>query len=168
MLEYNWSRPLNKCMYAVTIYFFTFPISKGLYIFLKKKRRSRLFTCQRLAADHDAMILGLGLVKNLLFSYKRADFSVIVNISVKTLWCHAIDTIFAFFYVFHFFQIVMVSLFFVWHNQCFIMFKDSKFFQFTNFPLKTKYNNTVVHCDNSNYLLSIGKQEKKLFKQFFD
>ena len=37
MLEY-------KCMYAVTIYFFTFPISKELYI------------CKKLAADDDAYL----------------------------------------------------------------------------------------------------------------
>ena len=48
------------------------------------------------------------------------------------------------------------------------MFKDSKVFKFTNFPFKTKYNNTVVYSANSNYLFSRGKQEKKLLKQFFD
>ena len=45
------------------------------------------------------------------------------------------------------------------------MFKDSNVFEFTNFPLKTKYDNTVVYSVNSNYLFSRGKQEKKLLKQ---
>ena len=49
-----------------------------------------------------------------------------------------------------------------------MMFGDSNVFEFTNFPFKTKYNNTVAYTVNSNYLLSRGKQEKKLLKQFFD
>ena len=110
-------------------------------------------------------LLGLRLVKNLTFSHQRADFSVIVNISVKTLWCHAIDTIFCIFYIFHFFEIIMVSLFLAWH-QYFIMFKHSNVCGFTNFPFRTKYN-TVVYSVNRNYLSSREKQEKKLLKQFF-
>ena len=62
----------------------------------------------------------------------------------------------------------MVSLFLAWHDQYFLMFKDSNVFEFTNFPFKTKYNNTAVYSINSNYLISRGKQEKKLLKQFFD
>ena len=81
-------------------------------------------------------------------SYKRTNFSVIVNVSIKTF--------FAFFKNFNFFQIIMVSL----HDQHF-MFKDSNVFQFTNFPFKTKYNNAVVYSVNINYLFSRGKQEKK-------
>ena len=55
----------------------------------------------------------------------------------------------------------MVSLFLAWHDQYFIMFKDSNAFKFTNFPFKTKYNNTVVYSVNSNCLLLRKKQEKK-------
>ena len=40
------------------------------------------------------------------------------------------------------------------------MFKDSNVFEFTNFPFKTKYNNTVVYSVNSNYLFLREKQEK--------
>ena len=40
------------------------------------------------------------------------------------------------------------------------MFKDLNVFEFTNFPFKTKYNNTVVYSASSNYLFSRGKQEK--------
>ena len=47
------------------------------------------------------------------------------------------------------------------------MFKDSNVLEFTNFPFKAKYNNTVVSSNNSNYLFSMQKQEKKLLKQFF-
>ena len=115
-------------MYAVTIYNFTFPISKELYI--KRKRPPRLFKLyqalfiwKKLTADDDTY-LGCNWSKK-FFSYKRADFSVIVNISVKTLWCYAVDAIFAFFYIFHFFQIILVSLFLAWNNELFIMFKDS-------------------------------------------
>ena len=68
---------------------------------------------------------------------------------------------FCIFYVFHFFQILMVSLFLARHDQYFIMFKDSNVFEFTNFSFKTKYNDTVVYSVNSNYLFSMGKQEKK-------
>ena len=75
---------------------------------------------------------------------------------------------FCVFYIFHFFQIIMVSLFLARHDQYFIMFKDSKVFEFTNFQFKTKYNNNVVYSVNSNYLFSRGKQEKKLLKQLFD
>ena len=53
-------------MYAVTISFFAFPVSKELYI---KKRRPRLFKlyqalfiCKKLAADDDAY-LGWGWSK---------------------------------------------------------------------------------------------------------
>ena len=48
------------------------------------------------------------------------------------------------------------------------MFKDSNVFEFTNFPFKIKYNDTVVYSANSNYLFSRGKQEKKLLKQLYD
>ena len=142
MLEYNWTRLLNKCMYAVTIYFCTFPVSKELYIFLLKKRRPRLFklyqaqtmilTCKN--SSRRWCLLGLGPFKNLTFSYIRADFSVIVNISVKTLWCLAIDSIFAFFI----FCISFKScfLFLAWHDQYFIMLKDSNVFKFTMFHSK--------------------------------
>ena len=41
------------------------------------------------------------------------------------------------------------------------MFKDSNFFEFTNFPFKTKSNDTVVYSVNRNYLFSSGKQRKK-------
>ena len=80
---------------------------------------------------------------------------------IRTIFLHI-------FYTFDFLQIIMVFLFLARHNQYFIMFKDSKVFKFTNFPFKTKYNNTVVYSANSNYLFSRGKQEKKLLKQFFD
>ena len=103
----------------------------------------------------------VGAGQKFAFSYKRTDFSVIVNISVKTLWCHAIDTILEFFYISYFFQIIMVSVCHAWHDQYFIMFKDSNVFEFTNFPFKTKCNNTVVYSVNSNYWSSRGKQEKK-------
>ena len=40
------------------------------------------------------------------------------------------------------------------------MFKDWNVFEFTNFPFKTKYNNTLVRSVNSNYLFLWQKQEK--------
>ena len=42
----------------------------------------------------------------------------------------------------------MVSLFLARHDQYFIMFKDSTVFEFTSFPFKTRYNNTVVYSVN--------------------
>ena len=39
---------------------------------------------------------------------------------------------------------MMVALFLAWHDQYF-MFKDLKVVEFTNFPFKTKDNNTVVY-----------------------
>ena len=62
----------------------------------------------------------------------------------------------------------MVSLFVARHDQYFIMFKDLNVFEFTNLPFKTKYNDTAVYSVNSNYLFSIGKQEKKMLRQFFN
>ena len=58
-------------------------------------------------------------------------------------------------------QIMMVFLFLVWHDQYFIIFKDSNVFEFTNFSFKTKYINTAVYSAKSNYLFSRGKQEQK-------
>ena len=62
----------------------------------------------------------------------------------------------------------MVCLFLTRRDQYFVMYKDSNVFQFTNFTVEAKYNNTVVYFVNSNSLFSRGKREKKLFKQFFD
>ena len=132
-------------------------MNKTEYIYFKKGNHGFLsYTKHYLSAKISSRrcLLGLGLVQNLTFSYKRADFSVIVNISVKTLWYN-----FGNFYIFHFFQIIMVSLFLAWHDQYF-MVKDLNVFEFTNFPFKRKYNNTVVYSLNSNYLFSRGKQEK--------
>ena len=52
----------------------------------------------------------------------------------------------------------MISLFLARYNEYF-MFKDSNVFEFTNFPFKTKYNNTVVYSVISNYLFSRRKQK---------
>ena len=54
----------------------------------------------------------------------------------------------------------MVSLFIARYDQYFVMFKDSNVFKFSNFPFKTKYNNTAVYSVYSNYLFSRKKQEK--------
>ena len=63
----------------------------------------------------------------------------------------------------------MVSLFLARHGQYFIMFKDLSVFEFTNFPYKAKYNNTVVYSVDSNYSFWRDKQDKnkRLMKQFF-
>ena len=49
----------------------------------------------------------------------------------------------------------MVSLFPAGHDQYF-GFKDSNVLEFTNFPFKTKYSNTVVYSVRRNYLFSRG------------
>ena len=144
MLKYNLIRLLSKCIHAVTWLFF-FVLSQYT---LKNMTRTAF----------------LGLVKNLTFFYKRADFPVIVNISIKTLWRRAIHAILAFFHIFNFFQIVMVSLFLACHDQYLIMFKDLNVFE----SFQTKYNNTAVFSVSSNYLFSRRKQEKILLKQFFE
>ena len=69
---------------------------------------------------------------------------------------------FCFFSIFNFFQTLMVSLLLAGRDQYLIMFKDSGVFQFTNFPLNTKYNNTGVYSVNSNYLFSRTKHEKTI------
>ena len=56
----------------------------------------------------------------------------------------------------------MVSLFLAWHDQYFLMFKDSNVFEFTNFPFKTKYNDTVDYSVNNNYLFLREKQWKNI------
>ena len=67
---------------------------------------------------------------------------------------------FCIFYIFHVFEIIMVSLFLARHDRYFIMFKIQTFLEFTNFPSKRKYNNTALYSVNSTYLLSRGKLEK--------
>ena len=62
----------------------------------------------------------------------------------------------------------MVSLFLALYDRYSVMLKDSNVFKFTNFSLKTRFNNTVVYSVNSNCLFSRGKHEKKLLKQLFD
>ena len=106
----------------------------------------------------------VGAGQKIDFYVKTADFCLIVNISVKILWRHAILAIFAFlhFFIFNFLQIIMVSLFLSFHDQHFIMFKDSNIYQFTNFPFKTKYNNTLVYFVNSNGLF-LKENKKKIF-----
>ena len=94
--------------------------------------------------------------------WRRDDFLVIVNISVRTLWGHIIHAIFAFLSIFNFFQTIMVSLFLAGHDQYSIMFKDLNVFEFTNFPFKTKYNSTEYYSVNRNYLFSSIKQEKTI------
>ena len=102
MFECNWTWLLYKCVYAATRCFFTFPISKEkehLKNILKKDEYgfSSYTKHYQKISSRRWWQLGLGLVKNVTFSYRRADFSVIVNISVKTLRRHAIHTIFEFF-----------------------------------------------------------------------
>ena len=73
---------------------------------------------------------------------------------------------FCIFYIFHLFQVILVSFFLARHDQYLVMFKGSNVFEFTNFPFKTNYNNTVVYVVNSNYLFwrGRGKQEKFFFE----
>ena len=71
---------------------------------------------------------------------------------------------FCIFYVFHFSQIIMVSLLLARHDQYFIMFKDLNVLEFANFLFKTKYNNTLVYSIITiqfNYLFSTGKQQQQ-------
>ena len=73
---------------------------------------------------------------------------------------------FCIFYIFHLFQVILVSFFLARHDQYLVMFKGSNVFEFTNFPFKTNYNNTVVYVVNSNYLFwrGRGKQENFFFE----
>ena len=73
---------------------------------------------------------------------------------------------FCIFYIFHLFQVILVSFFLARHDQYLVMFKGSNVFEFTNFPFKTNYNNTVVYVVNSNYLFwrGRGKQGKIFFE----
>ena len=161
-------------MYAVTRHIFiTFPISKELYLFFKKNGQTRLFKLyealfiyKNLAAD-DYAYLGWGWSKIWLFR-TRADFSVIINISIKTLWPRAIFMLFLPFLYFQFLSSYNGFSLFSLHDQYLLMFKDSNVFGFTNFSSQTKYNNTAAFSVNSNYLFSRRKQDKKLLKQFFD
>ena len=75
--------------------------------------------------------------------------------SSQSLWKKFSSTV-----IFNLFQIIIVSLFLAHHDQCFIMFKDSNIFQFTNFLFRTKDNNTVLYSVNRNCLFSRGKQKK--------
>ena len=75
------------------------------------------------------------------------------NIMMPSCWYY-----FCIVYIFHFYQIIMVSLFLAWNDQYFIMFNV---FEITNFPFKTKYNNTLVYSVNNNYLFW-GETRKKI------
>ena len=66
------------------------------------------------------------------------------------------------FFIFSIYFKSLVSLFLDFYDQYSIMFKDSNVFEYSNFPFKTKYNNTVVYSVNSNCLFWRGKQERKL------
>ena len=62
----------------------------------------------------------------------------------------------------------MVSLFLAGHDQYSIMFKYSNVYEFTNFPFKTKYNNTEIIL-LIEIIYSLAENEKKqLLKQFSD
>ena len=115
---------LNKCMYAVIIYFFTFPISKELYIFSKKDavtayffllfqylKNFTLFSkkdehgflshpkhCLSAKNQQQTMMMPtwVGASQKFGFFVQKSWFSVIVTTSIKILWRHAIHTIFAF------------------------------------------------------------------------
>ena len=142
----------------------TFPISKQLYIFKKKWQRlfklyQALFICKKISADD-----WVGAGQKFDFLKQKSWFfcnskHLSQNIMMPCYWRY-----FCIFYILHFFQIIMVSLFFAWHDQYFTMFKDSDVFEFANFPFRTKYNNTVVYSAISNYLLSRRKQEKIFFE----
>ena len=137
---------MYKCSNRI---FFTFPISKEIYIVFKK-RRTRLFKLYQA-----------------LFNYKKFTFSFFPASHFGKVFCSTV--------IFTFFQIISVFYFFASQNQYFIMFKDSNVFEFTNFPFKTKYVvlsycrlfqydkfcHTVVYSVNNNYLFSRETQEKK-------
>ena len=144
--------------YSNQTFFFTFPIPKELYIFLKK-RRTRLFKlyqasfiCKNVAADDDAY-LGWGCYSK---HFRQ-------NIMTTCYSCY-----FCIFYIANFFQIIMVSLFLTRHDQYLIMFKHSNVFEVTNLLFQTKYNNAVALFANSKLFIVEGKRRKKLLNQFFD
>ena len=61
----------------------------------------------------------------------------------------------------------MDPLFLALHDQYFI-FKNSNFFEFTNFPFKTKYNITVGYSVNKASIHFRKENKKKMLKQLFD
>ena len=150
MVEYKWTRLLNKCMYAVTKYFFTFPISKELYVFKKKtwwtqllKLHQVLFIYKKLAANDDG--LGWSRSKISLFRKKELIFCsnkhFLQRIMMPCYSCH-----FWIFHIFNFFPKSLVSLFLAFYDQFSVRFNDSNVFEFTNFPFKTKYNTVSLLC----------------------
>ena len=100
-------------------------------------------------------------VKKSLFFCNSKHFSQNIMTSCYSYYC-------CIFYVFHFFKIIKVSLFFARYDQDFIIFKDSNLFEFTNFPFKTKFNNTVVYSVTELLILEGKTRRKKMLKQFFD
>ena len=151
------------------IYFCFFQYVKNYTLFFLKMWRTWLFKLElalfiyKKLASYDDAYLGWRWSKIWLFRIKRADFSVIVNNSVKAI----LFMLFLYFLYFQFFQIIIVSLFFAHHDQYFTMFKDSNAFQFTNFQFKTKYNTKLWFILLPAIIYSEGKTRKKLLKQFF-
>ena len=128
MLEYNWTRLLNKCIHAVTRYFFLlFQYLMNYTFFLKKDDDHGFlsYTKYYLSKKNSSRRwcrLGLRLVKNLTFSYKIAVFCNSKHFLQKIMTpCYSYH--FCIFYIFNFFQVIMVSLFLAFHDQCSIMFK---------------------------------------------
>ena len=124
------------------IFFYFFNVWRTMHFFKKRDDHGflsyqALFICKKNSSRRWCLLV-LGLVKNSTFSYKWADFSIIVNISVKTLWCHAIDTIFAFFLFIYFPFLSNYNCFCLSYLTWSVMFKDSNGFEFTNSPLKNK------------------------------
>ena len=101
---------INVCMQQQEFFYFA-NVWRTIYFFKKKGDHGFLsYTKHYLPAINQQQaiwLLGLGLVKNLTCLYKKANFSIIGNITCLHV---------CMFYVFHFFKIIIVSLFLDRHD----------------------------------------------------
>ena len=152
-------------------FFFTFPISKELNFQKKNDEHGFLSYIKHYLSTKNPqqmmMLTWVGAGQKFDFFVQKSWFFCNSKHFLQKIMTQCYSCYFCIFYIFSCFQIIMVSLFFAFHDQYF-MFKSSNIFEATNFPFKTKYNVTVVYSINRNCLFSRGKLEKKLLKQFFD
>ena len=143
-----WICMYRKIFKSVLVYLYVIPST----IYLQKYSSRRWW------------LLRLELVKRFDFVVQKSWFFCNSKHFSQNIMTPCYSYYFCIFFIFRSFQIIMVSLFLARHDQHFIMFKDLPIFnfQFTNFPAKTKYDNTVA------ITYSQGKTRKKLLKQFFD
>ena len=155
MLEYNWTRLLNKCMHAVTRYHFLFFQYPKNCTF--KKMTSTVFSYAKhhlstKKQQQTMMPTQVGAGQKFESCYFCNSKHFCQSIMRPCYSCY-----FCVFYIFKFFQTIIVSLFLAGHDQ---YLKHSNVFELINFSFQTKYNNTIAFLLIA-IIYSRGEKKKK-------